>query len=76
LDVQKALRVVEENIEEIERAVYVFDNVLLPRAEADKKILQQLREQHMKLQAFVEARDRGEPLTNESVYNSIPGSFR
>jgi hypothetical protein len=54
----------------------MYTNIITPRAQADLKILNNLREQHLKMSALQEKVATGQEVTAEDVYNSVPASFR
>ena len=73
---QNALKFIEKQIEELEKTEFMYTNIITPRAQADLKILNSLREQHLKLSALQEKVASGQEVTAEEVYSSVPGSFR
>jgi conjugal transfer/entry exclusion protein len=75
-DLKKAIAFVERQIEELEKTEYMYTNIITPRAQADLKILNNLREQHLKMSALQEKVATGQEVTAEDVYNSVPASFR
>jgi hypothetical protein len=76
MDEIKAMKFVQKQIEELEKSIFTFENVLLPRYEADRKLTMELKAKYVKLKAFKEKKDRGEEITNEDVYEGIPASLR
>jgi len=75
-DLKKAIAFVERQIEELEKTEFMYTNIITPRAQADLKILNSLREQHLKMSALQEKVASGQEVTAEEVYSSVPGSFR
>lgn len=73
---QSAIKFIEKQIEELEKTEYMYTNIITPRAQADLKILNNLREQHLKMSALQEKVATGQEVTAEDVYNSVPASFR
>lgn len=76
MDMKNAIKFVGRQIDELERATYIFETVIKPRAEADKQILEKLRAQHLKLMALKEKSDRGESVTTEDIRDAVPDQFR
>lgn len=76
MDIKRAKKFMTKQIEEMEKSIFTFENVLLPRFEQDRKVLLRLKEQYVKMSAFQEKVDRGETVTNEDVYESVPPQFR
>jgi len=76
MDMKKALKFLNEQIEQLEKATYMFDTVVRPRYERDREILIKLREQQLKMMAFQEKIARGESVTQDEVYDAIPVGFR
>ena len=76
MELKEALKMCEAQIKDFEKALFHYESIVRPRAEADKKILDNLREQYTKLEALQEKLDRGEELTKEEIYNSVPNSLR
>jgi hypothetical protein len=72
-DAEKMLR---KQIEQLEQATYMFETVIQPRYAADKKILENLRDQHLKLQVLIEKGERGEKITTDEFAAAMPGSLR
>lgn len=75
-DLIKATKFIERQIESLEHTTYMFENIIKPRYEADKRILDALREQHLKLSALQEKVASGQEVTTDEIYASVPGSFR
>ena len=76
VDMKQALKFIEKQIETFERNVFLFDNVVRPRYEADRKILDSLREQHLKLSALEEKMAKGEEVSTDDIYAAVPSQFR
>ena len=72
-DVEKLMR---KQIEQLEQGLYMFETVVKPRAEADRKILETMRDQHLKLQVLIEKGERGEKITTDEFAAAMPGSLR
>lgn len=76
MEIKKAKKFIEDRIEELEKTVYSFEQILQPRYDADKKILETLREQHLKMEALMRKIEAGEEVTQQDIYDCIPASFR
>jgi len=76
MDLKTTIEMIQLRIEELETTIYGFESVIKPRAEADKKILEGMREDHLKVLAIKEKEERGEKVTQEEIYEAIPESLR
>jgi uracil-DNA glycosylase len=76
MDASKALKYLNKQIEQLEQGKYYFENVVKPRYEQDKLLLEQMREHHVKLQILVEKVKRGEPISTEEYTAAVPSQFR
>jgi DNA-binding protein H-NS len=76
MDAKRSIKMIERQIEQLESALYIFDTVVRPRAEADKAILTRMRSQHLKLMALLEKVEKGEEVPQEVFYESVPESLR
>lgn len=76
MDLKTAVEMIQERIVEIETTIYAYESVIKPRAEADKVVLEKLREDHLKVLAIKEKEERGEKVTQEEIYEAIPESLR
>jgi hypothetical protein len=76
MDVKKASKFIADRIEELEKATFTFEEVLQPRYAADKKILERLRDQHLKLEALLRKVEAGEEVVQQDIYDCVPSSFR
>jgi len=76
MDLKTAVEMIQERIVEIETTIYAYESVIKPRAEADKAVLEKLREDHLKVLAIKEKEERGEKVTQEEIYEAIPESLR
>lgn len=66
----------DKQIAELEKASYMFDTVVRPRYEADKKILADLRAQSLKIGALMDKLNEGKEVTHEEVTLAVPPQFR
>ena len=84
-----AIAYVDLKIAELEKQLYLFDTVVFPRADQDKRILRQMREQRLKMRALYdkivvldERKKRGEMIpkeeevTTEEYADCLPPAFR
>jgi len=76
MDVKKMIGFMEKQIEGLEQATYMFENVVRPRYERDKAILEEMRQQYLKLQVLKEKFDAGVEVSQEEMQNLVPQSFR
>jgi len=76
VDVKKAVVLVGKQIENLEQGLYLFENVIKPRAEKDRVILDELRQQFLKLQVLQEKLGKGEDVSQEEMYALVPASLR
>ncbi len=76
MDLKKTIEMIQERVEELETTIYHFESIVKPRAEADKKILEKMRADHLKVMAIKEKEERGEELTQEEIYEAVPESLR
>jgi hypothetical protein len=83
-----AISFTDKKIAEIEQQVFVFDTVLAPRAEADKRILKDLRASRIKMMSLKQRMDAlnkrradGEVIPSEEeisvdeLHASLPSAF-
>jgi hypothetical protein len=76
MDVKKAMVYLVKQIEQLEQGTYYFETVVQPRYQTDKKVLEQMREHHSKLQIVADKVKRGEPITKEEYEAAVPAQFR
>ena len=76
MDTKQMLKEIDKKITEFEGAVYHFEEILMPRMEADRKILDNLKAQRKKLATLMERAERGEEITAQEEKESIPEVFR
>lgn len=76
MDLNKAEKFINKQIEELEKARYMFETVVQPRYEADKQILESIKQQAMKLKALKEKEAKGEEISVEEIYDAVPIQFR
>ena len=76
MELQEGIKMLSKKVKELEVGAYEFETIALPRYEADKKILETMRAQFLKMQALESRVKKGDELTQEEVYASIPAVFR
>ena len=76
MELSKAVKFVNKQIEQLEQAAYIFETVVKPRAEIDKGILDGLKTQLLKLQSLQDKAKRGEEVTVAEIEDCVPSSFR
>ena len=76
MELQEGIKMLSKKVKELEVGAYEFETIALPRYEADKKILETMRAQLLKMQALESRVKKGDELTQEEVYASIPAVFR
>jgi len=72
----ESLKFMEKEMKGLAQASYLFENVVVPRANADKAILEQMQMQYKKLEAMLTKVSAGEELSNEEIVDAIPEQFR
>ena len=76
MEPKEALKIINKDIRDIEMTVYRFEEVLRPRIEADKKVLDELRTRRVKLAALIEKMKGKEEVTKEEINEALPESLR
>jgi hypothetical protein len=76
MDGKKAMKFMEGQIAEMEKATYLFETVLKPRYDADKAILEKMRGQYLKLQILMDKIKAGQEVTTDEVNDCVPSQFR
>jgi conjugal transfer/entry exclusion protein len=76
MEINEAVKFITKEINVLEKATYMYDNVMRPRAEADKKILVQLREQLVRLSVLQEKVKSGEQVTRAEIMEAVPEALR
>jgi len=72
----EAAKYMKKQIDDLEKSVFMFEEVIKPRAEADKQILYKLRAQELKLQALITRIKGGEQPSVDEFNECVPSSFR
>jgi len=76
MEPKEVMKMMAKDVKELEAAVYHFEEVLRPRIEADKKVLDTLRSKLLKLEVLIEKMKNKEPVTQEERNEAIPESLR
>lgn len=76
MELKQIVTLVDKQIVDFEKALYMYENIVKPRAEADKKILASLREQSIKLGTLVNKLESNEQVTREEIEAAVPPQFR
>ncbi len=73
--IEEALKHVNSAITELEKEIYNFQNVAIPRYEKDKEILNKMRDDFIKIESIKLKHEKGEDVTTEEL-SAIPEAFR
>lgn len=76
MDSKDLVKFYDKQIKELEKAVWVYDTIVRPRFEQDKKTLETVREQYLKLMVLLDKKKRGEQVSNADVVECVPDIFR
>jgi 5S rRNA maturation endonuclease (ribonuclease M5) len=76
MDSKDLVKFYDKQIKELEKSVWVYETIVRPRFEQDKKTLETLREQYLKLMVLLDKKKRGESISNVEVNECIPELFR
>jgi hypothetical protein len=76
VEIERAMKYINKQICQFEEAAYYFEMVAMPRYETDKKVLESLRQQYLKLDSFKQKVDAGESVTQSDVHDCVPEQFR
>lgn len=75
MKIKEAKKFVAKQITDLEQAAYMFENIVQPRYETDKKILATIKDQYFKIQAVEEKIAKGLDIPDEELM-AIPEQFR
>ena len=75
MNIDAAIKHIDGAISEMEKELYNFDTVAIPRYECDKDILNRMRDDLIKLEAIKTKHDKGEDITTEEL-SAVPKAFR
>ena len=75
-DLKSAKDFIEKNIVQLEKQLYLHQTVAMARYEADRKILAEMKTQLLRLDAIEQKQERGEEISMEEIYASVPEIFR
>ena len=76
MELAEAIKFITKQIKQLEENLYTFETVVMPRADQDKKILEQLRTHQLKMQALLEKSKKGEEISQDELYEAVPSVFR
>jgi exonuclease VII small subunit len=76
MELKEGIKLLEKQIKELEAANYIFENVVKPRAEADRQVLEKLKKQHFKMAALVEKAATGAEITEDEENDAVPRELR
>jgi hypothetical protein len=76
MEINKALKFVSSKIDELEESTYVFEHIMKPRFEEDKKVLNKLKGDYVRMASLQRKIKAKEEVTEEDVTNTLPLEFR
>jgi hypothetical protein len=76
MDIEKSFKYICMQIEILEKQVFYFEIVALPRFQQDKKILFDLKNQAVKIDAIRQKYKNGEVISSEEIIDAVPMQFR
>lgn len=76
MKIDQVKETIEKEIAALEESLYVFDKIVQPRAEFDKKLLSSLRADFIKVQTVSKKIEQGEKVSDEELMSVIPEQFR
>ena len=76
MNIKDAQKLIESEMSVLERGIFTFETVVQPRYEVDKKILRNLKDQHVKIIALAEKIKAGNEVTQQEIYDAVPAAFR
>jgi hypothetical protein len=76
MDLKAAEKFISKRVAELEQAVFMFDEILKPRADLDKATLRKLRDQQIKLDALMKKVKAGEQPSIDEFFACVPVAFR
>lgn len=76
MEPKDVLKLVAKDIKDLESTVYHFEEILRPRIEADKKVLDNLRTKYTKLSVLVEKLKNKEQVSAEEIKEAVPTSLQ
>jgi hypothetical protein len=75
VEIEEVLKHIDAKIAELERQVYDFEHIEMPKHKLNVDILAELRSQVIKMEALVQRKKEGVPITSDDVH-VIPKVFR
>lgn len=76
VDMKSAIKHLEKNIATLEKELYNFERVAMERYNTDKRILQQMRADVVKIDSLMEKKEKGIEITAEEIAAALPEAFR
>lgn len=76
MNIKEVVEFLEGEISELEKGIYIFESLHKPRYEGDRKVLENIRAQHLKMVTLIEKENRGETINQEMIRDAIPPQFR
>lgn len=76
MDPKEVRKLMAKDIKDLEATIYHFEEVLRPRVEADKKVLDTLRAKMLKLDVLLDKMKNKETVTEDEKAAAIPDSLR
>lgn len=75
MKIKEALAYLEKQIKELEKGTYYARSVIIPRYEADLKILERMKQQHLRLDALRTKEEAGEEISRSEIKDAVPEEF-
>jgi len=72
----EAVKYISKQIDELEKSVFTYEEIIKPRAEMDKVMLKKMRDQQIKLEALVRRVKAGEQPSLQEFTECVPAAFR
>ena len=76
MELKKAISFIDGEIDKLEKACYMFDSIMVPRAQKDKEVLEQMRSHRLKMMVLSEKIAHKEEVTQDEINNLVPSQFR
>ena len=76
MDLKKSVKYLGKQIEELEKSIFMYEEIIKPRAEMDKVMLKKMRDQQIKLEALIRRVKAGEQPTLSEFNECVPVAFR
>jgi hypothetical protein len=76
MNLKEAQEFLEKEISSLEQGIYTFEMVVRPRYDADKQILRNMKDQHVRLLSLIERVNNKEEITQKDIYDAVPSALR